>query len=24
VIAGVGHNTLDGRPDYEAALAGQP
>ena len=24
VIAGAGHNTLDGRPDYEAALAGQP
>ena len=23
VIAGAGHNTLDGRPDYEAALAGQ-
>jgi pimeloyl-ACP methyl ester carboxylesterase len=24
VIAGAGHNTLDGRPDYEAALAGEP
>jgi hypothetical protein len=23
VIPGAGHNTLDGRPDYEAALAGQ-
>jgi hypothetical protein len=23
VIRGAGHNTLDGRPDYEAALAGQ-
>jgi len=23
VIAGAGHNTLDGRPDFEAALAGQ-
>jgi hypothetical protein len=24
VIPGAGHNTLNGRPDYEAALAGQP
>jgi pimeloyl-ACP methyl ester carboxylesterase len=24
VIPGAGHNTLDGRPSYEAALAGQP
>jgi pimeloyl-ACP methyl ester carboxylesterase len=23
VIAGAGHNTLDGRPEFEAALAGQ-
>jgi len=22
VIAGAGHNTLDGRPDFDAAMAG--